>query len=258
MLSLHEIQQRFLAAIAGDGAAEAGLVGIIHSRGGLSTAMRVSIYADMYRTRLLDALREDFPRLRAIVGDTAFAAAAGRYFASRPSTHPSLRYLGEGFADHLGTESLPRPFLPDLARLEWARVEVFDAADPEPLRLADLAALPAAEWPALRLRPIAACRLVTAAWPVHEIWSAAGEGRADVEFAALPSTIRVWREGWEVSHAAMGQTEQDAFRLLQQGAPFATLCAAVEVGRDTEAAAREAGALLMRWLEDGLLARPQA
>jgi hypothetical protein len=99
--------------------------------------------------------------------------------------------------------------------------------------------------------------VVDCAWPVHEVWAAAegaARGRAG---AGRPeaSTIRVWREGWSVSHAAMGDLERRVFPLLERGEPFASLCAAGEEGLDPEAAAREVGSLLMRWLEDELLTR---
>jgi hypothetical protein len=54
----------------------------------------------------------------------------------------------------------------------------------------------------------------------------------------------------------MGEREARAFRLLQQGAPFAALCAALEDALDAEAAAREMAGLLLRWIEDGVLAAP--
>src|SRR5687768_2285243 len=38
----------------------------------LSAAERVGIYAQAYRTRLLDTLRDEFPALRLLVGDTVF------------------------------------------------------------------------------------------------------------------------------------------------------------------------------------------
>ena len=89
------------------------------------------------------------------------------------------------------------------------------------------------------------------------IWAAAEDpapGRAGTGRPEA-STIRVWREGWSVSHAAMGDLERRVFPLLQRGAPFAQLCAAGEAGLEPAVAAREVGSLLMRWLEDGLLAR---
>ena len=254
MLPLREVQQRFFVAITGDAPADAGLRAVVRDHGGLDAGARIAIYADMYRARLVDVLREDFPRVCAILGDDAFRAVAGRYLARHPSTQPSVRHLGRGFAGYLATERLPRPFLADLAHLEWARVEVFDAPDPEPLRLTDLAAIAPADWPALPLRPIEACRVVSSAWPLHEIWAADDDTPGGGAPAAVPTTLRVWREGWSVSHAAMGPVEVEAFGVLQGGAPFAAVCAAVESGRAPDAAAHEVGALLMRWLEDGLLA----
>ena len=45
-----------------------------------------------------------------------------------------------------------------------------------------------------------------------------------------PSVVRVWREGFSVSHAAMGPDEQRAFRVLARGEPFAEICAASRMG----------------------------
>jgi hypothetical protein len=253
MLSLRELQRRFFEAL-GPGPADGALLALVRPHGALAPAQRLGIYAGMYRTRLVDVLREDFPRVLAILGDAEFTALAGRYVTRHPSTDPSVRHVGRAFAEHLAAEAPPLAFLPDLARLEWARVEVFDAPDPAPLRLADLAGIAPADWPALRFRPIEACRVVESAWPVHEAWAAAGGAEPAGPLRPAPTVVRVWREGWSVSHAAMSPGEIPAFRALGRGEPFAEICAEAGAGRgEPEAAAREAGALLLRWLEDGLL-----
>ena len=265
MLPLRELQLRMAAAVTGP-PGEAGarvdaldpeLLALVSHHGGLGPAQRLDIYADMYRTRLVDVLREDFPRVATILGDAEFRALANRYLTRHPSTHPSVRYVGRRFADFVAGEGALPPFLADLARLEWARVEVFDAPDAEPLRLSDLESLPASDWPTLSLRPIPASLVIACVWPVHEIWAAAedpawGHASADRPEA---TTIRVWREGWMVSHAAMADLERRVFPLLERGEPFAHLCAAGEAGLDPGATAREVGGLLIRWLEDGLLSR---
>ena len=259
MLPLRELQIRLFAALTASGAErDPALLGLVSDRGGLGPAQRLDIYADMYRTRLVDVLREDFPRVLAVLGDEEFQALACRYLLQHASTHPSVRYVGRRYADFLAGEAIGLPFLGDLARLEWARVEVFDAPDADPLRLSDLESLPASDWPTLRLRPIPACLVVECAWPAHEIWAAAGDATLDRSGAGRPeaSTIRVWREGWSVSHAAMGDLERQVFPLLERGESFARLCAAAEGGLEPEAAARAVGSLLMRWLEDDLLMRP--
>src|SRR5262245_45099945 len=266
MLPLRELQLQFLAALAPpeaamrDSSAERTLLELVNGRGALGPAERLEIYADMYRSRLIDVLREDFPRLAALLGDSEFAALACRYLARHPSTHASVRHVGRAFAHFLAAEAAVPPYLADLARLEWARVEVFDAPDAETLHLSDLTSAAPPEWPALRFRPIPACRLVESAWPVHEIWDVAEAPVADRQrdWSRGAFAVRVWREGWSVSHAAMGLVEQRSFRLLQQGEPFARLCAAVGDDLDADGAAREVGGLLARWIADGLLARVMA
>jgi hypothetical protein len=267
LLSLRELQLRFFAVLGADLAdavpgrdrppapLDPVLFEMVNGCGALGTPERLGIYSGMYRTRLLDVLREDFPRTLAAVGDDAFAALACRYLARSPSTTASVRHLGHHFADFLATERTTPPFLADLARLEWARVEVFDALDAAPLRRADLQSIPADAWPALRFRLVPACAVVESAWPVHRIWA---DGETALAGPPEPeaTTVRVWREEWSVSHAAMGVVELQAFRALERGAPFAEICAAVATDVGTSAAAPEVGGILMRWLEDALLARP--
>jgi hypothetical protein len=259
MLSLRELQLRFAAALAPiGGRIDPTLLPLVSGRGPLGPVERLAVYADMSRARLVDVLRDDFPRVAAVLGDEAFQALAGRYLGRHPSAHPSVRHVGRWFADFVAGETALAPFLGDLARLEWARVDVFDAPDAEPLRLSDLESIPPARWPMLSLRPIPACRVIECAWPAHELWSAldAGVPVAELDDRPRATTIRVWREDWSVSHAAMGELERRAFPLLHRGEPFAALCAALDADLDAETAARAVGSLLMRWLEDRLLARP--
>jgi len=266
MLPLRELQLRFRGALtAGLAAPDAAtapasgdmvLLELVRGDARLGAAQRIQIYRDMYRTRLVDVLREDFPLVAVILGDDEFEALAGRYLARHPSAHPSVRYVGDRFAAFVAAERAGPPFLGDLARLEWARLDVFDDADAAPLRMADLQGVAPADWPALELRAIPACRLLECAWPVHEIWTATRE--APDALAApepRPVTIRVWREGSDVSHAAIGAMERRVVPLLARGASFSALCAALEDDLEPEGAAREIGGLLLRWLEDGVLAR---
>ena len=106
MLPLRDLQRRLFSAIARGGPVDAALGTVVRGHGRLDAAARIEIYADMYRARLVAVLREDFPRVCAILGDDGFSALVGRYLARHPSTHPSVRHLGHGFAGHLATERL--------------------------------------------------------------------------------------------------------------------------------------------------------
>src|SRR5205814_3242942 len=97
---------------------------------------RVAIYARMFLHRQVDALREMFPKVVAALGDEGFFEVAARYVHDHPSEHPDLGQLGRTFAAFL-----ERPDLRDLARLEWARGEVFEAAEAAPLSPEEFARL---------------------------------------------------------------------------------------------------------------------
>jgi len=111
---------------------------------GLPAVERLDIYANMYFYRLLDCLAEDFPKILAAVGPAHFHNLVTDYLLRHPSEHPSLRYLGKHLPQFIATHPLLGrfPHLADLARLEWARADVFDAADVRPLSRDALARLP--------------------------------------------------------------------------------------------------------------------
>src|SRR5205085_1788581 len=97
MLRLPDLQRAFFDGIARshDVAEEAfaasTLAGEIAGRGALGGAERLAIYARMYCGRLVEALREDFPRVAVVLGAERFDAVAHAYIAACPSAHPSLR-----------------------------------------------------------------------------------------------------------------------------------------------------------------------
>jgi len=263
MLSLRDLQTSFFRAIAaapgrsGPERFDPALLHVVEGRGALGPAARIDVYAQMYWARILDVLREDFGRVAAILGPERFDAVARDYLARHPSTHPSLRYVGGRFPEFLAGEAEREgmPFLADLARFEWARLEVFDAPDAEPLRLDELREIPPAEWPDLTFRPIPAFLLIESAWPVHEIWAAAGEGGLREPPCPVHTLLRVWRDGFAVYHTAIDATERVALERVMVGEPFAAVCAAALLMVGEPFAAVCAAALLLRWVEDGILAR---
>jgi hypothetical protein len=263
MLNLRELQSCFFQAIAhvpgvytGEGC-DPALLHVVQGRGPLGAQERIDIYANMYYLRLCNTLQEDFPSVATTLGNEQFSALVRAYLPLHPSTHPSLRYLGRQFPAFLATraEVAVTPFLPDLARLEWARQEVFDAPDAEPLRLPDLQSIAPDEWPDLRLHLIPACEIIACAWNIHEIWKAAEEKDPTGDIACPQEvTLRVWRDGFTVYHAAMNAPERSALEAVRAGQSFAAVCDTLAHRLPAEEAAATVGSLLLRWIEDGLLA----
>ncbi len=97
----------------------------------LSSFERLELYNRQYWFRLLDAFYEDFPGLRAVVGDRKFVKLAEAYLERHPSSSFTMRNLGSRIGEFLRKE--PRWAAPhgqlamDVARFEWAQVVAFDS-----------------------------------------------------------------------------------------------------------------------------------
>ena len=254
--SLPELQELFWASLADDpgtddvGRLAPGLVLVIGPGTALAPADRLQIYTRMYFWRIRDALAEDYPQLAALLGADAFAALLREYLRRHPSGHPSLRHAGRRLPAFLAAHPAAGtpPYAADLARLEWARVDAFDAPDAEPLGKSDLHAIPPDAWATVRLTPIPALAVVSCDWPVHDVWADPAGSRPEPS----PTTLRVWRQEHRVFHARVDSFEAAALGRLLAGEPFANVCD-VFGSLEPEEAASRAGGLLARWVEDGLL-----
>lgn len=220
--------------------------------GGLAPATRVEVYASSYRARLHDALLEDFPATDAFLGHDRFHATALEYARAHPSTSPDLGDFGASFAAFLRSRDAVAA---DLAALEWARTEAFDAADGTPLTMRALAAIAPGRWPALRFTPHPSLRFVSVQSRVDTIWKAADAGEPLPLSPGLASgVIRVWREGTTVFHAWMEAPEAAALSALARGEPFESAAGilAASLNATPEDAASALAAHLRDWIGDGL------
>lgn len=246
--ALRELQRLFFRSLGGD--VTPALRDVVCSTPAIDADRRLGIYADMYFWRLRGVLAEDFEKTAAVIGDEAFTTVVRTYLAAHPSEHPSVRHVGRRFTAHLHAH-LPTgapPWATDLAALEWARVEVFDAPDAAPVRPADLGTVAPEDWAGLRFTTVPALALVESAWPIHRAWET-----PDATFASEPTVVRVWRQDHVVYHCAVDASEQEALRRLMAGESFGAICEAF-ADLDGNDAGAAAGALLLRWIEDGLVA----
>jgi len=113
--------------------------GFIKPNGRLTSLERLEIYNRQYWFRLLDCFYDDYPGLRAVLGDRRFAKLAEAYLTQNPSASFSLRNLGRSLIEFLATEPhwvAPHGTLAlDMARLEWAQIEAFDNEAKPPLKM---------------------------------------------------------------------------------------------------------------------------
>lgn len=138
----------------------------------LTSFERLEIYNRMYWFRVLDSLYEDCPGLRAVLGDNRFIALAEAYLVKYPSRSFTLRNLPSHLARFIQeAPPLTAPYTAlcrDLARFEWARVEVFDTAAQPVFSMDDLLDVPATKQGRLKLALQPYLQLLELDYPVDD------------------------------------------------------------------------------------------
>jgi hypothetical protein len=135
----------------------------------LTSVERLEIYNRVYWFRLLSSLADDFPGLRAVIGQEAFDKVLLGYLTEMPSVSYTLRDLGSRLETWLRTHpefiSSHERMALDMVRLEWADIEAFDAAEFPVLTQTELANL--GDDPVFHLQPN--LQLLDLAYPMDEL-----------------------------------------------------------------------------------------
>ncbi|MEM7410018.1 MAG: DNA-binding domain-containing protein [Myxococcota bacterium] len=221
----------------------------------------VDVYANMYFYRLHDCLRDDFPGLAAELETGRFNDLVTDYLLAHPPRHPSLRELGRALPDFVAGHALgaSHPLVPGLARLEWARVDVFDAEDAELLTRDAIIALGSHDPETFRMHAIPALRTFRVPVGVLPRWRRHVEASEEAEPSADPAdtvAVRAWRNDFAVWHRSMEADEAACLdRLIAEGVGLGALAETLltyHEGDEERAMGRLAG-LLERWAADGIV-----
>ena len=151
----------------------------------LTSFERLEIYNRQYWFRVLSALGEDFPGLRAVLGEKRFDAMAQAYLVANPSRSFTLRNLGSRMESWLRKNpkraGKNQTLALDIARLEWADIEAFDGKAEPALRPEDLSSADGARMK-LVLQPYV--RLLSFRYPVDDLLLAVRKEDEDTDFAS--------------------------------------------------------------------------
>ncbi|HMO76160.1 MAG TPA: DNA-binding domain-containing protein [Sphingopyxis sp.] len=248
--ALRDLQALFLAGVTrGDAGAER----LIIDDNRVGAARRLDIYRNNYRASLTGVLADHYERLAAYVGADQFGRLADAFVAANPSAWRNLRYYGGELAAFLAEHYPGDGELAELAALDWALRDAFDAADAEPLDGAAVAAL-GEQWIERRLVLVPSVHRLTVRHNVAAIWNAleAEEAPPGAARGAVPETILVWRSA-QPQFRTLSDDEAAALERLAGGCSFTELSEAMLERLGEEGAMQALGGWLGRWLADGLL-----
>lgn len=235
MPTLHELQRRFAAALFDD---EPDELGADIRTDGIEPALRLGIYRSHLHACFVRALALEFPVIERLVGGSYFRRLGLDFQAAHPSRAGNLHHIGTPFAAFLRQRFSggPYDYLADVAALEWAYQESMIASDARAFDPDALRRIDPADYAQLHFGFHPACRLLSSAYPVLNIWRANQPNAAAgpvIDLASGATRVLVHRRGQAVEFHLLTAA---GYALLAALAQDSSLGAAMDAAQKADAA----------------------
>jgi hypothetical protein len=255
-LTLAELQDRFQeAVVAGDDA----LLALIPDNSRTTRDVLLGVYRHAYVARLVEVAGSDYPRLKAYMGDAEFDEMLRGYVAVCPSRHPNVRWFARRLPEYLSSASpyADQPVLRDLAMIERALNDAFDAVDAPVLGLKDLARHSPERWGDLTFSPQPSAARLDLSTNAFAIWRALKDEEDAPSALTLPERERlvVWRNDVTPTVRALLPEEAMMWDEACKGVRFAILCELAATYADADGAALRAAQYMQGWIAEGMLSK---
>jgi hypothetical protein len=210
---------------------------------GSDPTVRLAVYRNNVVSSLIDALADTFPVAQELVGVDFFRAMAGVFVRHAPPRSRVLAHYGEGFPSFVEGFGPARevPYLADVARLEFARVRAYHAADADPVSAdaVSLALASADRIGELCLGCHPSLLLVASRFAIVSMWAAhQGYGELSAVDPDAAESALVLRQGLDVLVLSLPPGAAEFIVALQRGLRLgdaASAAAVAEPGFDLAA-----------------------
>lgn len=195
-------------------------------------AQRFNILRNTVHAGRIEALRQVYPAVARFLGADYFTALAALFSSQHPPSSAVLHEYGANLAVFI--EQFPPladwPFLADVARLEWARLQAFHAADAQPLQLDGLGEEALHRLLDLRLQWHPSVTLLRSTYPLWVLWSGAELPHADW----AGENVLVWRQGLHLMTRKVDDSSADLLEQLQHRRSFSEATLVLQSQMDIE------------------------
>lgn len=264
MSRLEELQRLFGESIVGEGPLEvsdearAAAANVAAGSQTMSPLAQLSVYREQFWIRHVGCLVEDFPTLHALLGEPGFATLVAAYLRAHPPTKFRLRDLGEDLPRFVAKAApwAEDPLLADVAHVEWAFVDAFDAADAPPLDPASLGGVAEDAWSGARLTLHPSLQLLALRHPANELRIAFRTEQTLVRPAPAETFLVVYRRELLLYTEALDDLAFALLSRLRQGEALGEAGDGVAQasGRGAEVEAK-IGEWFARWASLGWISR---
>ncbi|MEO7109190.1 MAG: DNA-binding domain-containing protein [Polyangiaceae bacterium] len=216
---------------------------------------QLDVYREQFFLRHIGSLREDFPTLERLLGAKKFEALCVAYLKAMPPASFALRDASDRMADFVASTA---PYsedrlLADCAKVEWAFIEAFDAADAPPLDPSTIASIDEDAWDRARLVFHPSLRFLDLGHAAQVFRSAVRNGETPARPEAKPIHVATFRSTGSLRWV---EVEPAAFALLTALSNGAMLGVAGEEAAKIDADVGEKiGGWFQMWSANGWISR---
>ncbi|MBL4783669.1 MAG: putative DNA-binding domain-containing protein [Porticoccaceae bacterium] len=255
MSALLQLQHEFMDFLLGE---PSDITRHIQSTPTYSATKRLNIYAYAYKARLKEALETDYEKLHSYLGDEQFNQLLELYIKKYPSKQTSLRYFGASMTHLLNDEEHYNklPILAEIARIEYAFADSFDAKDASISTLEELTALPPDAWQTLSFSFQASLQLLPLKYNSFAVWRALSDEQTPPETKQSKENNLwlIWRDNQLISrYRALAKPEAAAISLAVDGLSFPAVCEELLNYFDEDETPVKAIGFLQTWIQEGLI-----
>ncbi len=220
---------RVLLDAAGDAEHEA--LNTLILADGLSPERRLRIYRNNVFHGLTEALAAVYPVIQRLVGEDFFRMLAQRFIPTHSSRSGNLHDFGQELARflHVFYPAQSLPYLPDVARLEWAYHRAFHAADACAIDITSFEDAATAHADSLRFTLNPAAAIIESDYPILTIWETNQDGFEGDSRVVLDGTgdrVLVNRAAYDIQFHRLPPGEHALLRALSMDAALAEACLA--------------------------------
>jgi hypothetical protein len=221
----------------------------------LSPVEQLDVYREQFWLRHIGSLDEDYPTLKALLGERGFEELCQRYLGAFPPDVFSLRDLAAKMAQFV-EENAPYaedPLLAECAKTEWAFIEAFDAADVPPFDASVIASTPEDAWEGAVLHFHPSLRILRLAYPTHEYRRAVRSSENPARPEAAPTHLVVFRQNETVHYLAIDALPFALVERLLAGEALGSACEQVATQENAVGIDEQIAGWFQTWVAYGWL-----
>lgn len=213
---------------------------------------RLGIYSNAYRLRMIEAITNVYPILKAWLGDRLFEDLVRQYIHQHPSTYRNMRWVGDQMAAHLTTNLPAHPIAAEIAGFEWVLGLAFDAEDAPILTLTNLAQITPEAWADIALQFHPSFHLLPLKWNTIPVWQALNADQTPPTATKTNQHCIVWRQHLNAFYREVDTQEHAVITFVMAGASFGDLCEHLAKTHQQDAS-QVAANYLVSWLNAEML-----